>query len=175
MRFALLMLCAVVLSASVSAAPAYDESSVMAELTRMRDSMVGDVYLSAADAAGDVAPMFKMDGSDDPEKLRGSYKSPGKAFVLSLAVPGLGQYYNGSRIKPFLFVGVEELSWILHVKYHNEGNDLTDEFQAFNDTYWSEERYRDFLRWTYGDSLESGIEEVVINHTLPDTKTQQYY
>ncbi|MFQ5454209.1 MAG: hypothetical protein ACE5D6_08490, partial [Candidatus Zixiibacteriota bacterium] len=60
-------------------------------------------------------------GSDDL-----TLKSPAKAFFLSLAVPGLGQYYYGSKIKPVLFLGAEISSWMFYFKWHNEGNDITD-------------------------------------------------
>ncbi len=109
-------------------------------------------------------------------------KSPFKAFVLSLAVPGLGQWYYGNRWKPFVFAGAEALSWYLHVQYDKDGDELTDEFEAFNDANWSRERYEDeYLQWAYGwnddDSAntEPDCNCPEISHHLPETKTQQYY
>jgi len=107
---------------------------------------------------------------------RQGHKSPAKAFVLSLAVPGLGQYYYGSRIKPFVFLGAEVGTWVLHLKWHGQADDMTDEFQTLADNNWHEQRYSDFLEDEYGigddDSL-SGFTE--IGHHLPDTRVQQYY
>jgi hypothetical protein len=104
-----------------------------------------------------------------------SHKSPVKAFLLSLAVPGLGQYYYGSRTKPFAFIGVEAVSWFLHASWHADGNDLTNDYETFNQIHWSEDRYRTSLEWIYEITYEPDIREVEINHTLPDTRTQQYY
>lgn len=117
--------------------------------------------------------------ADDPSGLKPttSYKSPAKAFLLSLAVPGLGQYYYGSRVKPFVFFGAEVAAWALYFHFHSEGERITDEFEAFNRAHWSPERYEDYLFYVYGvrddDSVPSGTTEV--SHHLPDEMTQQYY
>jgi len=108
---------------------------------------------------------------------RQGHKSPAKAFVLSLAVPGLGQYYYGSRIKPFVFLGAEVSTWVLHLRWHGQADDMTDEFQTLADNNWHEQRYTYFLEGAYNgigddDSL-SGFTE--IGHHLPDTRVQQYY
>jgi len=104
-------------------------------------------------------------------------KSPAKAFVLSLLVPGCGQYYYGSRTKPFLFLGAEITAWALHIKWHNEGEDKTDEFEAYANAYWEEDRYSHYLLNAYevidDDSLATGTPGMT--HRLPDTTTQQYY
>jgi hypothetical protein len=113
----------------------------------------------------------------DPNNSDGkSYKSPTKAFLFSLAIPGLGQYYNGSRVKPFVFLGVEIISWTYHIKWHMNGNDITDEFEEFNRAHWSQDRYIDYLRWNYeGIDDDDLITAPEITHHLPDTRTQQYY
>lgn len=106
-----------------------------------------------------------------------SYKSPIKAFVLSLVVPGLGQYYYGSRIKPFVFLGAEIAAWAYYFKWHGEGGDITAEFEAFNRQHWVRMRYEDYLFYVYGvrddDSVPSSATEV--SHHLPDELSQQYY
>lgn len=110
-------------------------------------------------------------------KIQG-HKSPGKAFIMSLIVPGLGQYYNGSRIKPFVYAGIEAASWMYHAKWHKDGEDITEEFEAFNRAHWSEEDYTYFLTTAYGASDDEDSLFVMypeINHHLPDTYTQQYY
>ena len=83
------------------------------------------------------APVFELSddfAAEDPSgsKSGSGYKSPAKAFILSLAVPGLGQYYYGSKIKPLVFLGVEVTSWVLYFKWNSEGDDITAEFEAFN-------------------------------------------
>lgn len=107
-------------------------------------------------------------------------KSPMKAFLMSLAVPGAGQWYYGSKTKAAAFVGVEAASWLFHIKYHSDGDDLTDQFIAFNQTYWSQTTYEDYLVAAYGVDYDSTrdddvLHEKEISHHLPETRTQQFY
>jgi len=106
------------------------------------------------------------------------YKSPAKAFLLSLVLPGLGQFYYGSKIKPFVFLGVEVTSWTYYFKWHNDGNKITDEFESFNRAHWIRDNYENkFLLWVTGvsDDASVGAEFNELTHHLPDTHTQQYY
>ncbi|UCE23138.1 MAG: hypothetical protein JSU74_07465 [Candidatus Zixiibacteriota bacterium] len=122
-----------------------------------------------SDLAGDGVARF-----DDGRKR----KSPGKAFLLSLAVPGLGQYYYGSKVKPFIFLGAEVASWVMYFNWHGEGDDITTEFEAFNREHWSRDRYeQQYLLWTYGVTDDDSLPPATpgITHNLPDTRTQQYY
>jgi len=102
-------------------------------------------------------------------------KSPGKAFLLSLAVPGLGQYYYGSKVKSAAFLGIEAASWLMHVKWHGDGNQLEDEFQEFNRTHWIQGRYEDYLETVYGSRNDDSISAQEVSHNLPKSRTQQYY
>jgi hypothetical protein len=104
------------------------------------------------------------------------YKSPRRAFLYSLVIPGWGQKYAGSTvIKPLFFLAAEAASWAMYAKYHSDGNKKTDEFEAYADVHWFEYdttgagySYRDWL-------LAHGLDEDSLTHQLPDTKTQQYY
>lgn len=134
--------------------------------------------VSATD--GDLTRMAETEPfvvDDDPVGIRVGEKSPGKAFLLSLVVPGAGQWYYGSRIKPFVFLGLEALAWGLHADYHYNGEDLTDEFEAFNRAHWSRDDYANYLDWAYGLTIEDLDTTVIpgLTHHLPDTRTQQYY
>jgi len=117
------------------------------------------------------------------------YKSPKKAFLYSLLVPGLGQRYAGSGwVKPIIYLAVEAGSWAGYFKYHTDGNDKTDEFKAFADAHWFEgdttgfvdgvypnladTTYRGWLLLNYQVVDDSSSE---FTEKLPNTKTQQYY
>jgi len=125
---------------------------------------------------------FATEADDDLYKYE--FKSPKKAFLMSLAVPGWGQYYARSNfIKPVLMVAVEIGSWVGYFKYHNDGNKLTDEFQAFADEHWIEgdrnaegsfdgHNYWDWYR--YFENKEPA-DPIPGNEHLPETRTQQYY
>ncbi|MBD3256922.1 hypothetical protein GF377_00720 [candidate division GN15 bacterium] len=107
-------------------------------------------------------------------------KSPLKAFLLSAAVPGLGQWYYGSRIKPFLFLGAEVAAWTLHATWHKDGRDAEDAYEDFHNVHWSETRYEDYLEMAYqgvGGEFrdDDSLSFREISHHLPDQWTQQYF
>lgn len=108
--------------------------------------------------------------TQDPSQLLRSSKSPPKGLLLSLVFPGLGEIYAESWVKGLLFLGVEATAWSLYVSNHNKGEDLKDEFKAYAAEYWSEDRWN-----SWWDSLPQEERELRAHHTLPETKTQQYY
>ncbi|MEW5993245.1 MAG: hypothetical protein AB1744_02480, partial [Candidatus Zixiibacteriota bacterium] len=92
---------------------------------------------------------YEWSYSPSKQKVR----SPIRGFLYSLVVPGLGQFYYGSKIKPLLFLSAEAASWGLYLKWHSDGDDLTKEYEDFNDAHWSRGRYADkYLLWTYGQT-----------------------
>jgi hypothetical protein len=119
------------------------------------------------------------------------YKSPGKAFMYSLVVPGLGQYYSGSKIKPIVFLAVEVFGLSQAFKYHGNGDDITAEFEQFNRDHWNVDSvtyaigdddylsYQAYLMSAYGtlrpDTLDDPDLRRGFTHILPDDKNQQYY
>lgn len=158
-----------VLACSVWAGPSVGSSPINDELLKMRYGLVNSQSVGLLnDQNNETERMPTM--SDQPGQTIHKGKSPLKAFLLSLAVPGLGQYYNGSRVKPALFLGAEAVCWYLHFTWNGEGDDRTADFELFNRTHWSRDRYWAFVAQVYdGDGFPSG------GHTLPSTNTQQYY
>ena len=126
-------------------------------------SETSDIWLAAAD--DEQEPEFEQEAQWETKALDYKPKSPLKAFFMSLAVPGLGQFYYGSKIKPVVFVGVEAFSWLMYSKWNGDGDDLTSEFEAFNDAHWSRQSYRDYLFEVWGDTSDANINDVT--HHLP--------
>ena len=113
-------------------------------------------------------------GSTDAKPAK--RKSPFKAFALSAILPGAGQFYCGSRIKPLVYLGVEAAAWGFHFKYQSEGDDATDAYQQFSHEHWSRSDYQDkYLLWAYGVTDDDSVTEREVSHHLPDSRTQQYY
>jgi len=161
----------VVLTGVVHATPLTGQSALDLEAQKIRfpiaSSAVSGDYTAAVLTAGSTG-----DFDQTPAKR----KSPIKAFLLSAAVPGLGQWYYGSRIKPFVFLGVEVTAWSMYFKWHGEGEDLTDAFEAFNRLHWSRYDYENrYLAWTYGETDDDSIVATEVSHHLPETETQQYF
>lgn len=151
------------------------------ELTRIRYSFDDQVNQSAyAFAATDEAdlPLAVVAQTD----AKAAYKSPGKAFLYSLVVPGLGQWYYGSRIKPVVFLAFEAAAWSQALKYHGNGSDLTVEYEQFNHDHWLRGRYHEYLEWNYNTTRPDTLGDPPgsdrpreITHILPDEESQQFY
>ena len=71
-------------------------------------------------------------------------KSPGKAFLLSLAVPGAGEFYNEQKFKAGIFLAVDAALWTGYFIYHKKGADKEKEYKAYADVHYS---WQDFLIW----------------------------
>lgn len=107
-------------------------------------------------------------------------KSPAVAFALSLAVPGAGQWYGGSRgVKPFLFLGIDVAAWVLHFKYQGDGDDRTRVYELYRQAHWRPEDYEAYLQLAYNTTNDDSLKATGtrgFTHSLPsDTNDQQYY
>ena len=96
-------------------------------------------------------------------------KSVKKAFLYSLVIPGTGEFYANSKIKAFLFFGVDVTCWSLYFSYHKKGKNKEKEYLAFADSCWDEEKYRDW--WADLDTTQKKN----YSHTLTNEHNQQYY
>ncbi len=94
-------------------------------------------------------------------------KNPLIGSLLSAVVPGAGEFYAGSWIKGAVFLGAEIALWIGYKSFSDKGQEWEDTFHAYADAHWSESAYR---QW-----LDTHPEFKDTTHTLPSTKTQQYY
>ncbi len=104
-----------------------------------------------------------------PVKIKIIRKSPKKALLLSALVPGAGELYAESWLKAGFFAAVEVGAWVSYAHYQKKGMNLEDQFKAYADRNWSKERW---------DAWYSGLPDEAksaFSHTLPSTKTQQYY
>ena len=72
-------------------------------------------------------------------------KSPAKAFVYSLLIPGMGQFYTGSKVKGIIFLGVEVLGWAAWATYRSRGGSKVDQYETFANDHWSDGPYWDSL------------------------------
>lgn len=111
--------------------------------------------------------------------------------ILSVLVPGAGEFYAKSYVKAAIFFGVELLSWGAFAMYQIKGDNQTDKFEDYADQYWSVWQY---AGWLVSEGFEGagGInpnepdknilrqqimecERVNFSHTLPEYGSQQFY
>jgi TM2 domain-containing membrane protein YozV len=135
----------------------------------------------------------------------GDKKSPLLAGILSLVLPGTGEFYNGDYLKTAIFVTIEATVITVAVIYDKKGDNKTDEFRNYVDDYknpdhnWSVVKYAQWIIDTYYAGDDPGIitnsdpslppwrqvswsklneaerEKNVGSHQLPLHGEQQYY
>lgn len=201
--FVVLMICTAVLTfaAAPAAADMLDTDSGFRSSARFPDLAFHEVDGTAAVHDGTVpvfAPALWPFGGSNDTVASITPKSTRKAFFLSLLLPGLGEWYVGSK-RSFLFLGVEAFAWYTYLTNNSDGRDLEDEFEAFADAHW---HYTDTvtstgdpLHYNYWEYLKNNpkyditddigpedydiiaehIEGAGESHSLPGSKTQQYY
>lgn len=141
------------------------------------------VYQNAAVFDSDQPP---LPGTKDVYAVQS--KSPGKAFLFSFLLPGLGQNYSESKIKRFIFPAIEVGLWAGWFALRSHGFDKRREYQSFADTHWDRNRYYDSLRVTYNCGLgynddtqpcyynpQDSTRFFYFTHHLPATKNIEYY
>ena len=110
----------------------------------------------------------------------GEHKDIKTSFLLSLALPGAGEFYAGNKIKAGTFLAVEAAAWTGMIIYHKKGNDGEDSYRVFADEHWEFDYYYDWFRSFGDDSIytEQLPVDVVVDGTdttyVPN-KTHDYY
>lgn len=105
-----------------------------------------------------------VEGDADPESVPRTQARKGKsskrAFLLSALVPGLGEWYAGSKKRGLIFFGAEAALVGMWVAWTGKGNDLEEEFRAVADEHWDPLNY---LAWR-GSTISNNSS---ITHALP--------
>jgi len=125
----------------------------------------------------------------DQTAIHMSTKKPVVGILLSALVPGTGEFYAGSWLKGSIFLGVEVALWVGYSRYTSKGQEWEDTFHDYANTHWSEPEYWTHLAGQVGitgvttdnypmylDQLRQAEAELPhYTHSLPETKTQQYF
>lgn len=144
--------------------------------------------------------LLQQDGADTSlSNSSARPKSGVLAAALSAIIPGAGEYYAESYWKSAVFAVIEIAAWAAYVSYTDKGEQKDKVMRRFGNENWSSQRYwtnlyNDALaenEWTGGTvSFEGNVlslASIEVNqnalreyekshtHTLPATKTQQYY
>ena len=110
------------------------------------------VGLRAVDSGAEPAPPSHV------ETRQG--KSSKRAFLLSALVPGLGEWYAGSKKRGLAFLGAEAALVGLWAAWRSKGNDLEKEFRAVADEHWDPVEY---IAWRTSPISDNSS----ITHELP--------
>lgn len=82
--------------------------------------------LAAEDDNGQSSVDLAVAEPEHPNK-----KNVGRGVMFSLVIPGAGQLYSGSWLRAVPWFAVEVAAWALFSSYNADGNDKTDEFEAY--------------------------------------------
>lgn len=103
------------------------------------------------------------------------------SFLLSLVLPGAGEYYAGSYIKAGTFLALEAGMWAGYFIFNKKGDDGIEEYEAFADEHWNFEYYIDWFANEI-DSFDIYTEQLPIDTvisggdtTYAPNKTHDYY
>ncbi len=140
--------------------------TVQEEGTFLRPGFFSSLLVGGDGTAASAAGAFQQ----SPVPVKIGRKSPGKALLLSVVLPGGGEFYARSWVKGALFLGVEIGSWIAYSAHKKKGMDWENRYKAWADKHWSKERWEQW--W---NSLSPEDQDVYAHHELPENKTQQYY
>tara|TARA_Y100000590_G_scaffold417234_1_gene516786 strand:- start:16195 stop:17085 length:891 start_codon:yes stop_codon:yes gene_type:complete len=84
---------------------------------------------------------------------------PGRGLILSLALPGMGEWYAGAKTKALFFFGFEVAAWLSWKSFSDKGEAIESKYERFADEHW--DLYDWWLRtpWltsSYGDVVCKG-------------------
>ena len=68
-----------------------------------------------------------------------SGKSPAIPMLMSLILPGSGELYLGHK-RGWIQIALDAASWYGAASYNQEGQDIADEYYAYADDHWFEEK-----------------------------------
>lgn len=97
--------------------------------------------------------------TDTTRTLQDSTMYPARGLILSLGVPGMGEWYAGARKKAALFIGVEVAAWAGWRSLMKDADRIEREYESFADEHW------DLFQWwlrtpllttNYGDVVCEG-------------------
>jgi hypothetical protein len=155
-KFIIIILC---IAFSGVTAQAY--SFGFTETKSIRSQMMENNLSLASVTAGELTFAKQDDESGLGDIYEYKSKSPFKAFMLSMAVPGLGEYYLGSRIKAGSFFALDAILWTGYFIYRGKGNDKEQEYKDYAQEHYL---WNTYIQWW--DTVPDSIQDKY-SHTLP--------
>lgn len=105
----------------------------------------GEILLAQraiADTVPEPPPPSAIAESAVPrEPQNAKIKSPGRAFLLNMLVPGAGYLYAGNK-RGWIHLGLEGATWVTYLYYHDRGKTKEREFEAYADANWDSTAYK---------------------------------
>ncbi len=90
--------------------------------------LVNPEFIPGPDRNETKPALFQSKPEMQPESKQ---KSVGRAFFMSLVLPGAGEYYMGRKSQAFMFLGFEVLAWSGLLANQLYSDHLKDEYKTF--------------------------------------------
>ena len=159
----------------------FNTHTVLNDYTTGRKQIMTDL-LTGLNYDSSVDKNIKSNVSPDKKKE----KSPFLGALMSLVLPGSGEFYGGNLLKAVIFLGVEAAGWGVYAYLQHKGDTKTDAYQAYADQYWSINTYVQWLNDNFSAGLDPNkgwdqlqairnFESSHFSHTMPDKGSQQFY
>ncbi len=100
------------------------------------------------------------------------HKSPGKAFLMNLAIPGSGHLYAGEK-RGFVHLGLEGVAWAAYLYYHDLGKSKEREYEGYADGHWDYEQWKTDAQTTLPPEDFAAADSLILY--FRDNNRQQYY
>ena len=101
------------------------------------------------------------------QSLGDLHKSPGRAFLYNVLLPGAGHLYAGNK-RGWAHIGAEGFAWATYFYYRGRGTAKEDEYLAYADEHW------DYSRWIDDCQCTGSPEDSLISYFRANNK-QHYY
>jgi hypothetical protein len=88
-------------------------------------------------------------------------KSVALAGLMSLVIPGAGEFYTGKYLESAIFFAVDVAAITVAVSYQKKGDNKTNEFQDYANQHWDVVKYAKWMLYKMGKDTNVAW----INHT----------
>ena len=145
----------------ISSSPAWSGAAGLVKINTLENRILsGELTMDKYFNAESI-----MRQGDDLEINKDIYefgtKSPFKAFMFSLAVPGAGEFYTGKKYRAVGFLTADVLFWTGYFIYRGKGNGAENDYQAYADKHYDWQNYQ-----TWWGQLPDSLQEI-FSHRMP--------
>ena len=150
-------------------------ATASASLLDYQAPTTGEILLAQRSIADSTTSSHQVDAVplDAPQSMSAAprsfdrHKSPGRAALMNLVLPGLGHLYAGNK-RGWINLGMEGASWVTYLYYKDRGASKEDEYEAHADDHW------DYDRWVNSCGCAGSPEDSLISYFHENNK-QHYY
>jgi len=125
--------------ADVAAALASERAGWLLARTDTDVAALSITGLQQEEIGGSTDQPTEIGGGSYVQKSDDGRSSPALPMVMSAILPGLGEAYRGHK-RGYLLMALDIAAWIGGIHYKNEGEQMRDDYIAYADEHWREDK-----------------------------------